>query len=220
MTALGVPHRRLESDDKVRGAAAYAADQRPAEDGVAHCHHVGAQINRGRVVAVDVESALSRPGVLAVLWHQNAPTLEQIDDAELLILQSAEVHYRGQIVAAVIATSAETAQAAAAGLDISYERAPDFDNALHRDHPNNYTPDEVNAGFPADAKRGDPEQALSDATHVVDHWYSTPAMHNNAMEPHASVARWHRGDGGAEVTVWDSTQAPSGVQGTSQRSSV
>ncbi|WP_207838723.1 xanthine dehydrogenase family protein molybdopterin-binding subunit [Williamsia soli] len=212
MSALGVPHRRVESDEKVRGTARYTADQRPDGEGVVHCRHVGSQVNRGRVVAIDVESALSQPGVLAVLWHQNAPALGEVDDAELLIMQSDEVSYRGQIVAAVIATSAETAQAAADSLDITYESSSEFDNVLLRDHPDLYAPKEVNAGFPTDARRGDPEQALSDAAHIVDQWYSTPAMHNNPMEPHASVARWRHDDGGAELTVWDSTQAPSGVQ--------
>ena len=212
MTALGVGHHRVDGADKVRGAALYTADRiTPDDTAIAHCCHVGATIGRGRVIGVDTGSALQHPGVIDVLWHQNAPRLDGIEDAELHVLQSADVHYRGQIVAAVIATSAESANAAAEALVVEYEEAGDFDNILHAGHPDLYAPDEANGGFPAEATRGDPEAALAAAAHVVDHWYSTPAMHNNPMEPHASIARWEQTGDEAMLTVWDATQAPSGV---------
>ncbi|WP_020107541.1 xanthine dehydrogenase family protein molybdopterin-binding subunit [Nocardia sp. 348MFTsu5.1] len=211
MSTLGVGHARVEGQDKVHGSARYTADLRPAS-GVVHCAHVGATINVGRVTHVDVDQALRQPGVLGVLWHGNAVELPDIDDSELLILQSADVHYRGQIVAAVIADSAERARAAADALTVHYESEAKFDNVLTSDHPDLYAPEEVNAGFPTDSIRGEPEDALAAAEIVVDHWYSTPAMHNNPMEPHASTAAWEHTDGGESLTVWDSTQAPAGVQ--------
>lgn len=212
MTALGVGHHRVEGQEKVSGTALYSADRLVPDSGAAHCSHVGAAIARGRVVDVDVKSALRDPEVLGVLWHQNAPKLEPVDDAELHVLQSADVHYHGQIVAAVMATSAEAARDAAAALIVDYEQDPELDNVLRADHPDLYEPDQVNAGFPSDSVRGEPDPALDSAAHVVDHWYSTPAMHNNPMEPHATIARWDHTTDGPGLTVWDSTQAPSGVQ--------
>jgi xanthine dehydrogenase YagR molybdenum-binding subunit len=213
MTALGSAPARIEARDKVGGTAHYTADRVPPDHHVVYCSHVGAQINLGRVTDVDVDGAMQLSGVLGVLWHGNAPHLGDLDDTELSVLQSSDVHYRGQIVAAVIATSAETARAAADSLGIEYEQADQFDNVLHADHPDRYTPEEVNAGFPAEARRGDPETALASAEHVVDHWYSTPAMHNAPMEPHATIAVWDSNGDQPSLTVWDSTQAPSGVQG-------
>lgn len=212
MTALGVAHHRVEGHEKVSGTARYSADRLEPDSGIVHCSHVGASITRGRVRNVDVESTLRNPEVLGVLWHQNAPTLKTADDAELHVLQSGDVHYRGQIVAAVVATSAEAARDAAAGLAVDYDEEPGLDNVLRADHPDNYEPDEVNAGFPSDVVRGDPDTALGQARHVIDHWYSTPAMHNNPMEPHATIARWDDTGDEPALTVWDSTQAPSGVQ--------
>lgn len=212
MTALGVGHERVEGQEKVSGTARYSADLLVPDSDVVHCCHVGAQITRGRVVDVDTTSVLERPEVLGVMWHHNAPTLGSIDDAELHVLQSGDVKYRGHIVAAVIATSAEAARDAADALLIDYAQDAELDNVLSSDHPALYEPEEVNAGFPSDVVRGEPDSALDAAAHVVDHWYSTPAMHNNPMEPHATIARWTRGDAGEGLTVWDSTQAPSGVR--------
>ncbi|CAM3051825.1 xanthine dehydrogenase molybdenum binding subunit apoprotein [Williamsia muralis] len=213
MTSLGTAHARIEAQDKVGGTAHYTADRVPPGQQVVHCVHVGAQINLGRVTGVDDGAAMQMPGVLGVMWHGNAPRLGESEDAELHVLQGPDVHYRGQIVAAVIAISVEQARAAAESLDIDYEQAEGFDNVLHATHPARYTPEEVNAGFPAEARRGDPEGAIAKADHVVDNWYSTPAMHNAPMEPHATIASWEQTDDGETLTVWDSTQAPSGVQG-------
>jgi xanthine dehydrogenase YagR molybdenum-binding subunit len=213
MTSLGTARARIEAQDKVGGTAHYTADRVPPGQQVVHCVHVGAQINVGRVRGVDTGAAMQMPGVLGVLWHGNAPCLGESEDAELLVLQDPEVHYRGQIVAAVVAVSVEVARAAAESLDIDYELGQDFDNVLSAAHPGRYTPEKVNAGFPAESRRGDPETAIANAERVVDNWYSTPAMHNAPMEPHATIASWDQGDDGPTLTVWDSTQAPSGVQG-------
>src|SRR5260370_2499473 len=49
---------------------------------------------------------------------------------------------------------------------------------------------------------GDVEAALAKATVSIDHTYTTPAEHNNPLEPHATVARW----GSDGVTLYDSNQ--------------
>ena len=134
MTSLGTAHARIEAQDKVGGTAHYTADRVPPGQQVVHCVHVGAQINVGRVTGVDDGAAMQMPGVLGVMWHGNAPRLGESEDAELHVLQGPDVHYRGQIVAAVIAISVEQARAAAESLDIDYERAEGFDNVLHATH--------------------------------------------------------------------------------------
>ena len=45
------------------------------------------------------------PGVLRVWWHGNAPLLADVGMPMLAVLQSAEVHFRGEVVALVAATS-------------------------------------------------------------------------------------------------------------------
>jgi xanthine dehydrogenase YagR molybdenum-binding subunit len=73
---------------------------------------------------------------------------------------------------------------------------------LRADHPGLYAPEKVNPSFPTDTETGDVDAGLAGAQLVVDETYSTPAEHNNAMEPHATIAAW---DGG-RLTLYDSTQ--------------
>ncbi|GGG29735.1 xanthine dehydrogenase [Rhodococcoides trifolii] len=205
--SIGTPIRRTESVAKVTGAAHYAAEHKPAE--MLYCAYVPATIAAGTVTAVDTAAALDDPAVVAVIWHGNAPTLGEIDDTELLVMQSNTVAYRGQIVAAVVASSLEAAREAAESLGVDYDDRGAPDNELTADHPKLYAPESVNAGFPTDVTVGEPVSAVTSSGHTVDAWYSTAPLHNAAMEPHATVARW---DDENSLTVWDSTQAPSGVQ--------
>src|SRR4029079_8525622 len=99
---------------------------------------------------------------------------------------------------------AETLEAAreAAGL-VRVEYAPEgHDVALTADHPKLYTPEKVNPNFPSETAEGDVDAALARAAIVVDETYTTPAEHNNPMEPHATLAVWSGGD----LTLYDSTQ--------------
>ena len=105
--AIGAPVDRIEGREKVEGEATYAYEYE--QESVAYAAIVQSTIARGAVRAVDPAAALTLPGVLAVLSHENAPELPAAE-GELAVLQSRQVSYRGQIVAAVIAESLETAR--------------------------------------------------------------------------------------------------------------
>lgn len=207
MTAsIGQSIQRTESVDKVTGRARYAAEQPPIA-GQVYAWYVPATVPVGTVE--NVELADGGPSVHALLWHGNAERLGDVEDAELHVLQSNSVAYRGQIVAVVLADTLQDARAAAARVQVRYADVRSPDNTLSADHSSLYAPESVNAGFPTDVTIGDPDAAFTTAEHVVNNWYSTAPMHNSPMEPHATTAQWSDG----VLTVWDSTQAPSGVQG-------
>jgi xanthine dehydrogenase YagR molybdenum-binding subunit len=206
-TAIGAPLARVEGRDKVTGAARYAAEY-PADD-VAYGWIVQSPAARGRILAIDTAAALAAPGVLAVLTHENAQDLVKGDDPELHVLQDPEVHYRGQIVALVVAETLETAREAAAHVRIEVSHTP-HQSVLDAGDPNAYVPESANAGFPGEAQQGDPDDALLHAAVRVDHVYTTPAEHNNAMEPHASLATWD----GDDLTVYDSNQGSATARDT------
>ncbi|MEV8632094.1 xanthine dehydrogenase family protein molybdopterin-binding subunit [Streptosporangium sp. NPDC051023] len=194
---------RVEGLEKVTGRARYAYEYSP--DDLAYAVPVQATVARGEIRAVDVDAAIKLPGVIAAIWHGNAPRLAPAENAELSVLQSRRVAYRGQYIAVVVAETLENAREAARLLRVEYE-AEEHDVELRADHPEMYRPERVNPFYPADTEQGDPDAALADAQVVVDETYSTPAEHNNPMEPHATVAVWD-GDG---LTLYDSTQgAPS-----------
>jgi xanthine dehydrogenase YagR molybdenum-binding subunit len=197
--AIGAAIDRVEGRAKVTGQAKYAYEYR--HDDVAYATIVQSTIAKGAVSSVDPGAALELPGVLAVLSHGNAPHLHEIDDGELQVLQSDRVAYRGQIVAAVIADSYETARQAERLVRIEYAQEP-HDVLLRHDHPELYTPDKVNPNYPAVTSDGDFDAAFANAEVTIDCTYETPAEHNNPMEPHATLAVWHP-DG---VTIYDSNQ--------------
>ncbi|MDH2426283.1 xanthine dehydrogenase family protein molybdopterin-binding subunit [Sphaerisporangium sp. TRM90804] len=198
---------RVDGPEKVTGRARYAYEHRPRD--VAYAVPVQAAIARGEVVDVDVDAVLQWPGVIAAMWHGNAPRLAPSAAAELAVLQSRQVAYRGQYVAVVVAETYEQACEAARLLRVQYEERP-HDVALRVDHPGMYRPDHVNPDYPTDSSLGDPEAALASAAVVVDATYATPAEHHNPMEPHAAVAVWEEGG----LTVHDSTQGASGLRAT------
>ncbi|KUL31970.1 xanthine dehydrogenase family protein molybdopterin-binding subunit [Actinoplanes awajinensis] len=204
--AVGTPLARLEGPAKVSGAARYAAEY--PQDQMAYAWIVPSPVPRGRLDAVLTDPA-EEDDVLVVLWHGNAPHLEKSDDPELAVLQSDRIAYRGQPVALVVARTLEGARRAAqvVQLDITAE---DHDVELRADHPDLHTPDEVVPGVPADTATGDVDAALATAPATVDVTYSTPALHNNPMEPHATIARWD----GENLVLYDSNQHPSGIAKT------
>jgi xanthine dehydrogenase YagR molybdenum-binding subunit len=201
---------RVEGHEKVTGAAKYAYEY--PHDEVAYAAIVQATIAKGAVDTVDASAALALPGVLAVLSCENAPRLRQVDDGELALFQSRRVAYRGQVVAAVVAESYETAQQAEHLVRIDYAEEP-HDVELRPDHPRLYRPARINPNFETDTEQGDCDQALAAAEVTVDRTYETAAVHNNPMEPHATLAVW---DGDA-VTLYDSNQGGIRVRDTVAR---
>jgi xanthine dehydrogenase YagR molybdenum-binding subunit len=204
--AIGVPTRRLEGREKVTGQARYAVEYEP--DGAAYGWIVQSAVAAGRITGANVDEVRELPGVIAVVWHDNAPTLADDADAELAILQTDRVAYRGQIVAGVVADSYETAHEAAARLRLEYA-AESHDVVLREDHPDFYEPEVVNPTYPASTAVGDFDAAFDAAPVKHDAVYRTPTEHNNPMEPHATLALW---DGGA-LTVYDSNQGAPTAQG-------
>ncbi|MEU9144641.1 xanthine dehydrogenase family protein molybdopterin-binding subunit [Streptomyces sp. NPDC048349] len=204
---LGTSTVRSEGPEKVTGAARYATDRRP--HGRVHAWPVPAAVPRGRVTAVDTGPCLALPGVLGVLTPDDAPRLGPSDDATLQVLQNAEVPHRGWYVALVVAETLEGARAGAEALRIGYA-TKEHQGALRTDHPDAYTPEEVNGGYPALRERGDPDAALASAPVRIDSTYTVPPLHNHPMEPHAATADW---DAEREhLTVWDSSQGAGTVR--------
>nr|BBJ55740.1 hypothetical protein SAVMC3_83690 [Streptomyces avermitilis] len=204
-TALGAPVERREGRDKVTGTARYAAEY--PLPGRAHGWPVPAAIGRGAVRAIDARAALDLPGVLAVLTHENAPRLAEPEDPTLAVLQNPRVPHRGWFVALVVAETLEEARAGAAAVRVDYA-AEDHDVTLTETHPEAYTPDTANGGYPAHREHGDPEWAFTSAPVRVDVGYRLPPLHNHPMEPHAATASWQ----GGRLVVHDSSQGATTVR--------
>src|SRR5947209_1877477 len=206
--AIGVPLNRIDGAQKVTGAARYAYEY-PVE-GVTYVFPVQSTIAKGRVVSIDARAAQALPGVVTVLSHENAPRLAPVDDAELAVFQSDAIAYYGQFVAAVVAETFEIARQAASLVAVHYEEQP-HDVELRADRGDLYKPQSIILGrAQTDTESGDVEAALTSAAVSLDHTYTTPAEHNNPLEPHATTAIWSD----EEVTLYDSNQGSHATRDT------
>jgi len=207
VTAIGTRIPRTEGPEKVTGAARYAVEY-PAAD-MAYAWPVQAPVARGTVRSIDTDAVRAMPGVLAVLWHGNAPRLADVPDREMLVLQSDQVAYHGQFVAVVVADSLEAAREAANRTPVEIDEQP-HDTELRAGRDDLFTPERVNPNHEPDTVQGDVEAELAASAVTVDVTYETAATHNNPMEPHASTARWDAD----RLVVHDSNQGSTGVAQT------
>jgi xanthine dehydrogenase YagR molybdenum-binding subunit len=209
------PARRLkdryDGRAKVTGAARYAADF--AVPDVAYAFLVQSTIPNGAVTSIDSSAAEHAYGVLAVLTPFNAPRLPVLPlqpsvRRNLSVLQNTEVHYNGQPIAVVVATSLDEATCAAALLRITYDVQTaklDFMGRLGESRPIKEP-----GRDPADTSRGDLSASMAKAATIVEETYTTPIQNHNSMETHSTVAWWERD----KLNLYDSTQSITGDQQT------
>ena len=211
MSAIGMAVDRVDGVAKVTGRATYAAEAAP--DGLVYAALVESTIPAGSILAIDDAQARSVAGVLHVLTYLNAPTLpydapaerpavEPVSGQALRVLQDATIRFSGQPIGVVIATTQARAEYAAALVRVRYDRDPD--PALRFDPDRGRPTSEAAArrGRGPETSEGDADVALAAAEVVVRGRYRLPREHHNAMEPHATVARWDNG----RLTLWDKSQ--------------
>lgn len=206
---VGHPVPRLDAVAKVTGRAKYTQDV--ALPGMLYGRFLRCPYPAARLRGLDVSRAKALPGVKAV-WTEKV---------------GRKLHYQGQEVAAVAATSADIAEEALRLIQVDYEKRPfvvDATKAMASDAPLVFSgeklPDAEDAP-PAGAKvtakgnvrstvenEGDLEHAFAEAEVIVEGTYRTQVQVHSALEPHGSIARWE----GDELTVWSSTQATFGVR--------
>jgi xanthine dehydrogenase YagR molybdenum-binding subunit len=205
--AIGASVDRRDGPQKVTGTAPYAYEHR--FDKPLYLFPVQSDVARGRIARIDASAARALPGVVAVLSPENAPRLADTSDRELAVLQTGEVTFRGQYVAAVVADTLETARYAASLIGVTYDEQS-HDVELRADRDDLYAPDHVNPTYPTDTVQGDFDHEFASAAVKLDETYSTPMEHNNPMEPHTTVALWEAG----ELILYESTQGPYWIRET------
>ncbi|HVU34096.1 MAG TPA: xanthine dehydrogenase family protein molybdopterin-binding subunit [Opitutaceae bacterium] len=201
---LGRPLDRIDGRQKVTGRALYAADHPIA--GVAYAYGIMSPIANGRIQSIDTRAAEHVPGVLAVLHHGNVSRLQRCPDAMGQDLKTSElrppfeddrVYYAGQFVALVVAETFAQARWASHLVNVTYSAdQPVLTlDAGATAHGAKLEKDESSA-------RGDAAGAFATAPVQLDETYTTPAEVHNAMEMHATLARWEND----RLIVDDSTQ--------------
>src|SRR6202023_158072 len=147
---------RYEAALKVTGSAVYEAEVPAA--GLLHAALVQAPISCGDVLSVDPTPAIDLPGFAAMVSHVDTEVL-QASPATALIRERT-VHFAGQPVALVAASSLQEAREAAHAIQVSLEARPAV-TALAQALDKSFVPAMVGR-FPAATHRRDASRALTD----------------------------------------------------------
>ena len=226
LKVVGTRPIRPDGVDKVTGRAQYGADF--ALPGMLIGKIKRSPHAHAKIVSIDTRKARALPGVKAVITAADLPNLASqefeagesagnLRDLSLNVMARNKVLYEGHAVAAVAATSASIADAALDLIEVTYEVLPhviDVEEAmapgaalLHDDiftggvDPKPTTPSNIAAV--TKMGRGDADKAFAEADVIVEGRYTTQAVHQGYIEPHACVATISQ-DGQAQV--WSSSQ--------------
>ena len=197
---------RADGPAKVTGAARYALEH--ALQGVLHCALVTTTAGAGRVVCVDRSAADAAPGVKLVLDASNSLVLTGVADffgnqpkSEDYVPFARTITHNGELVAAVVAETAEQARAASRLVQVTVEATDVIASQ-----------DDARAGpanpAPMDKDWGDPDKALAEAPVTIEATYETPREYNVPIEPHGLIAHWEADD---RLTVYEHSQWVDGM---------
>ena len=235
-SVVGTRPTRHDALDKVTGRAKYGDDvQMP---GLLYGKILRSPHAHARIRSIDSSRALALPGVKAVATSADLPQVSgKVIDLEgaffnfLFLsnncLANEKVLYVGHAVAAVAATSPETAEEALSLIDVAYEVLPAVFNGLEAIKAgapilHNQLETTSSAGVRAGGYRddgadgeatnlanhfefrlGDIEDGFKQADVVVERQYRTEPVHQGYIEPHGATALWNE-DG--SITIWSSSQ--------------
>ncbi len=194
---------RIDGLLKVTGTANYATDYKIKN--AAYAVIFKSTIAAGEILAIDSSEAEKLPGILQVITHKNAPTLNVKGGIRGgALLQSPTVQFYGQHIGVVVAETFEQARHAAQLVKVDYRKTEarvDFEK-LSKEA---VLPKEKDK---ADMRRGDVDAAMSASPHKIEVVYETPIEHHHPMEPHATIAVWE----GEKLTLYNGSQIVNGAQ--------
>ncbi|WP_313071611.1 aldehyde oxidoreductase molybdenum-binding subunit PaoC [Atlantibacter hermannii] len=197
LKVVGRPHDRIDGPLKTTGTAPYAYEWHDEVDNVAYGYVIGSAIAKGRITSIDTRAAKNAPGVLAVITADNAGKLGKGEMNAATLLGGPTIEHYHQAIGVVVAETFEQARAAAALVEVNYQRERGAWD-LAEEKPGVTTPPEDTP----DKKVGDFDRAFDSAAVKFDATYTTPDQSHMAMEPHASMAVWE----GEKLTLWTTNQ--------------
>ncbi len=205
--SVGAKILRADAREKVLGGAVYVDDMKVP--GMLHGAVLRPPKARVKVLGIDASEALAMPGVVAVMTAADVPGERLqghiIHDWPAMIAVGEETRYVGDAIALVAAETREIAKEAAKRIRLDHEVLPplvDARRALDDDAPKLHPKGNLLARTVL--KRGDPDQAIAEAAHVIRKTFRTPETEHAFMEPESALAI-PNGDG--TMTVYTGTQS-------------
>jgi len=218
--------KRLEDDRLLVGKGRYSADLEFAN--LAWLVVVRSPHAHARISSLDLSDCLKAPGVIAAwtmadlradgVGHIPFPPLFKRADGSPMaapprtLLAEGTVHYAGQTVAAVVATTREQALDAAELVQVEYEDLPcvvDARRAVEAGAPQVWT--EATGNVAAEASYGnsvETEKAFKAAAHVTELELHNQRLIAMALEPRCSIGVFE----GGRTALYTQNQTPTGTR--------
>ncbi len=209
LRVVGKAHRKVDATAKVTGATRFADDLFLPR--MLYAKLLRSPHPHARIVSIDTARASALAGVKAVLTGKDLPIpfgiLPVSQDEHALALD--KVRFVGDPVAAVAATSEETATQALDLITVEYDPLRAFPDALDAvAHPEPGIHDYADAGNIhklINLEFGDVAAGFAQADVVREDLFFFEGNTHLPMEQHAAVGDWSA-DG--KLTVWSATQTP------------
>ena len=197
---VGKSTKRIDGPRKVTGTAPYAYERHDVAPAQAYGYILGSAIAKGHIASMDLDRARNAPGVIAIVAATECEPVGTSDFNHAPLFGGRDIAHYHQAIACVVAESFEEARAAAALIDVRYDREKGaYDLA-------NLKPDSKLAkgdgGKPDKVTQGDFDKAFASAAVTVDATYTTPDESHAMMEPHATIGAWEDD----RLTLWTSNQ--------------
>lgn len=221
---IGAAIPRVDGIEKVTGEAMYVTDMK--FPGMLYAKIKTSPYAHALIKSIDTRKARALPGVKAVLTGIDASQKLGIYMVDKSILAVSKVRYYGEAVAAVAATSIETAQRAVELIDVEYEPLPvvqDVEEAIkpgailvHEEMAENKWIENVffpeigtNIANHFQVRKGNVDEAFSKADLILENKFYQPQVLHVPLETHAVIAKWGTGD---KIKIWTSAQSPFAVR--------
>ena len=188
--AVGSRLHRVDAAEKALGTGLYTDDM--VVDGMIYAKAIRSKYPRARVDAIHMEEALAHPQCVTVLTAKDVPfnkTGHIVPDWDVMIAEGDITRYVGDAIALVAVKEKKYLQEVCNLVAVDYtELKPVLtpEEALAEDapllHPNG------NILSHQSLNRGNADEVIAKAAHVVTRHYSTPQTDHAFMEPECAIA--------------------------------
>ena len=223
-SGIGASNKRREDVRFLTGAGNYTDDINVA--GQAYVHFLRSDVAHGTIRGIDTSAAAGMPGVVRIFtgadfegvgglpcgWQVTDKHGEPMQEPAHPIIAQGKVRHVGEIVAAVVADSAEQARDAAEAIELDIDELPavvdmkaavaDGATKVHDDLTSNLCYD---WGF-VEENKGAVEEAIANAAHVTTLELVNNRLVANPMEPRVAVGDYARHSD--ESTLYTTSQNP------------
>ncbi|MEA4899824.1 MAG: selenium-dependent xanthine dehydrogenase [Eubacteriales bacterium] len=182
---------RVDAEEKTLGTGLYVDDV--ILPGMVYAKALRTRYPRARVNRIDTSKCEAHPDVVRVLLAKDVPfnkTGHIVQDWDVMIAEGDVTRYVGDALALVATTRKESLDEALSLIEVEYEELTpitDPRDALKAGAP--LLHEKGNVLFKQELKRGNVDEAISGAAHVVTRHYSTPMTDHAFMEPECAIAQ-------------------------------